>query len=88
MSRWIATTRYADDAIALSPWICHVCLERIMTRTYAPQAGIRKTTKTSYVNSFRFVQFLDFWILLDWSLIEFISHSPNEVAVLNGDIKN
>ena len=84
MSRWIATARYADDTIALSPWICQFCLEHIMTRTYAPQAGIEKTTETFHVNSFSFVKFLDFWILLDWSSIEFIpirqTRSPSFMA--------
>ena len=86
MSRWIATTRYADDTIALSPWICQFCLEHIMTRTYAPQAGIEKTSEISHVNSFSLVKFLDFWILLDWNSLEFIPHSPNETAVIHGDL--
>ena len=75
MSRLITTTRYADDTIARSPWICQFCLEHIMTRTYTPQAGVEKTTETSYIDSFSFVKFLDFWILVDWNLIEFIPPS-------------
>ena len=59
-----------------------------MTQTYAPQAGIDETTETFHVNSFSFVKCLDFWVLLNWYSIEFIPHSPNEAAVIKGDLKS